>query len=73
MYTIIVIVAWLYYSWLVDIRNQFYMRAHSNADDSADNKYNLHNKQKATQFDKYANRLFEDDTHPEFYGLWVKK
>lgn len=24
MYTIIVIVAWLYYSWLVDIRNQFY-------------------------------------------------
>lgn len=49
------------------------MRAHSMADDSADNKYNLHNKQKATQFDKYANRLFEDDTHPEFYGLWVKK
>lgn len=46
------------------------MRAHSNADDSADNKYNLHNKQKATQF---ANRLFEDDTHPEFYGLWVKE
>lgn len=45
------------------------MCAHSNADDSADNKYN----QKATQFDKYANRLFEDDTHPEFYGLWVKE